>query len=385
MADDQFRASTNWWDSSRNVVRFESRESQSGSSGGNFSWHGVGDDEMKQPRSSTMENSRSSSAGASSGRSSVVFHERLQQQQNLDMMMGLGLSSQASMDWNQASFMRAEKASEMLQQNLSAHQEIQFSPQYSNITSQQVVSSNFPMDSSSSAALYCNTSVLQGLLGPESNNNQGHQGPMSNFPYSNNNNNQLHFTNNAPFWNASEPTAVSIKDARSIFFPSLHQPFSAPSFDQQSKNICEVRESGGSMLKKSENEQSSKRPRNETPPSPLPAFKVRKEKMGDRITALQQLVSPFGKTDTASVLSEATEYIKFLHEQVTVLSTPYMKSGAQTQHQVVYNAGKSKEADGPKQDLRSRGLCLVPISSTFPVTHEPTVDFWTPTFGGTYR
>ncbi|XP_057746539.1 transcription factor bHLH123-like isoform X2 [Arachis stenosperma] len=382
MADDQFRASTNWWDSSRNVVRFESRESQSGSSGGNFSWHGVGDDEMKQPRSSTMENSRSSSAGASSGRSSVVFHERLQQQQNLDMMMGLGLSSQASMDWNQASFMRAEKASEMLQQNLSAHQEIQFSPQYSNITSQQVVSSNFPMDSSSSAALYCNTSVLQGLLGPESNNNQGHQGPMSNFPYSNNNNNQLHFTNNAPFWNASEPTAVSIKDARSIFFPSLHQPFSAPSFDQQSKNICEVRESGGSMLKKSENEQSSKRPRNETPPSPLPAFKVRKEKMGDRITALQQLVSPFGKTDTASVLSEATEYIKFLHEQVTVLSTPYMKSGAQTQHQ---NAGKSKEADGPKQDLRSRGLCLVPISSTFPVTHEPTVDFWTPTFGGTYR
>lgn len=89
--------------------------------------------------------------------------------------------------------------------------------------------------------------------------------------------------------------------------------------------------------------------------------------MGDRITALQQLVSPFGKvnlapkciyllyfhkelassfacsffflkikkknlivyddfksclivcqTDTASVLSEAIEYIKFLHEQVNV-------------------------------------------------------------------
>ncbi|KAL1325430.1 transcription factor bHLH123 isoform X2 [Arachis ipaensis] len=415
MADDQFRASANWWDSSRNVVRFESRESQSGP------WHGVGDDEMKLPiRSSTMENSMSSSssAGASSGRSSVVFHERLQQQQNLDspnlsndpnlhMMMGLGLSSHSSMDWNQASFMRAEKTSEMLQQETGmglsnrgfSLDQTQFSPQYSscsgdsNITSQQLLSSNFQMDSSSSAPLYCNTSMLQGLLGPES-NNQAHQGPISNFPYStclnsNNNNNQLHFTNNAPFWNASEPAPVSIKDARSIFFPSLHQPFSAPSFDQQSKNmvvlqnISEVRDSGGSMLKKSENEQSSKRPRNETPPSPLPAFKVRKEKMGDRITALQQLVSPFGKTDTASVLSEATEYIKFLHEQVTVLSTPYMKSGAQTQHH--QNSGKSKEADGPKQDLRSRGLCLVPISSTFPVTHEPTVDFWTPTFGGTYR
>lgn len=39
-----------------------------------------------------------------------------------------------------------------------------------------------------------------------------------------------------------------------------------------------------------------KRPRLETL-SPLPSFKVRKEKLGDRITALQQLVSPFGKVN----------------------------------------------------------------------------------------
>uniref|UniRef100_A0ACD5W204 Uncharacterized protein n=1 Tax=Avena sativa TaxID=4498 RepID=A0ACD5W204_AVESA len=62
---------------------------------------------------------------------------------------------------------------------------------------------------------------------------------------------------------------------------------------------------------------AAKRPRIEAP-SPLPTFKVRKEKLGDRITALQQLVSPFGKTDTASVLHEANEYIKFLHDQVAV-------------------------------------------------------------------
>ncbi|XP_022888387.1 transcription factor bHLH123-like isoform X3 [Olea europaea var. sylvestris] len=55
--------------------------------------------------------------------------------------------------------------------------------------------------------------------------------------------------------------------------------------------------------------------------------------MGDRVTALQQLVSPFGKTDTASVLSEAIEYIKFLHDQVNMLSTPYLKSEASIQHQ----------------------------------------------------
>ncbi|KAE9620747.1 putative transcription factor bHLH family [Lupinus albus] len=99
------------------------------------------------------------------------------------------------------------------------------------------------------------------------------------------------------------------------------------------QNISEVRDSGA-VVKKSESGPPPKRHRIETP-LPLPAFKVRKEKMGDRITTLQQLVTPFGKTDTASVLSEATEYIKYLHEQVTVLSTPYMKGGIPTQHQQV--------------------------------------------------
>ncbi|GMH25177.1 hypothetical protein Nepgr_027020 [Nepenthes gracilis] len=47
-------------------------------------------------------------------------------------------------------------------------------------------------------------------------------------------------------------------------------------------------------------------------------FKVRKEKLGDRIAALHQLVSPFGKTDTASVLTEAIGYIQFLQDQIHV-------------------------------------------------------------------
>ncbi|KAH9622415.1 hypothetical protein KSS87_019172 [Heliosperma pusillum] len=129
------------------------------------------------------------------------------------------------------------------------------------------------------------------------------------------------------------------------------------------------------------NEQpAAKRPRIESL-SPLPTFKVRKEKLGDRITALQQLVSPFGKTDTASVLHEAIEYIKFLHDQVHVLTTPYLKDGAGVQHQQV--SAKICNNDKTKQDLRSRRLCVVPISSTYPVTQETPVDFWTPTFGGT--
>ncbi|XP_048325105.1 transcription factor bHLH123 [Ziziphus jujuba] len=313
----------------------------------------------------------------------------------------------------------------------SLDQSSQFSPQYS--SGDSTITSSFQMDSAAAAAaaLYGNQStILQGLFGgtdtSNNNNNNNQQSSSSNsFPYpattygigsinelphhhhhhqqqqqpstwskvpqflrtgsppkqqQQQPYNHLHFSNNAPYWNASE---AAIKEVRPGFFPSLQPQFPTQSFEEKPKNISEVRDSSAAaVVKKSGNEAASKRPRNETA-SPLPAFKVRKEKMGDRITALQQLVSPFGKTDTASVLSEAIEYIKFLHEQVTVLSTPYMKSGSAIPHQ--QSSDKSKDPEGPKQDLRSRGLCLVPVSSTFPVTHETTVDFWTPTFGGTYR
>ncbi|KAK6131232.1 hypothetical protein DH2020_035022 [Rehmannia glutinosa] len=65
--------------------------------------------------------------------------------------------------------------------------------------------------------------------------------------------------------------------------------------------------------------------------------KVRKEKLGDRIAALQQLVAPFGKTDTASVLMEAIGYIKFLQNQVETLSVPYMKA---SRNKYLYNNSK---------------------------------------------
>ncbi|KAF7822810.1 transcription factor bHLH123 [Senna tora] len=447
MADDQFQATGNWWESARNAARFEAEASQSSSSALTT---------IPKAQAHDLKPRPSACAAADP---------------NLHMM-GLGLSSQP-MDWNQPSFLRgdhekgggessllnpaevvewreklfsAESSSsttEFKQVNrgfsLDQHQ---FSPQYSsgdstthnnnnnnnnnstNVTTSQA-SNNFQME------LYGNNSILQGLLAVAPPDHHHHHAAASfdhhhrqmNFGFPSSSygglsssndqlmppaawsssssskvppflrasppkppspHTQLHFANNAPFWNAtSHEPPPNIKDVRSNFFPSLQPPFPAPNnFDVQPKNMCEVRESAGGVVKKSGSEGAPKRPRSETP-SPLPAFKVRKEKMGDRITALQQLVSPFGKTDTASVLSEAIEYIKFLHEQVTVLSTPYMKSGAPIQHQ--QSPGKSKEGEGTKQDLRSRGLCLVPVSSTFPVTHETTVDFWTPTFGGTFR
>jgi hypothetical protein len=44
---------------------------------------------------------------------------------------------------------------------------------------------------------------------------------------------------------------------------------------------------------------------------------------------------------------------------------------------------KSKDSHG-EVSLKGRGLCLVPISSTFAVASEVPVDFWTP-FGANFR
>ncbi|KAG5619122.1 hypothetical protein H5410_018946 [Solanum commersonii] len=102
---------------------------------------------------------------------------------------------------------------------------------------------------------------------------------------------------------------------------------------------------------------------------------VRKEKLGDRITALHQLVSPFGKTDTASVLSEAIGYIRFLQAQIQALSSPYMGNVA----------GSMNHTQQQSADLRSRGLCLVPISCTQHVgsdNNNTVGDYWAPALGG---
>ncbi|KAK9022612.1 hypothetical protein V6N11_002859 [Hibiscus sabdariffa] len=109
--------------------------------------------------------------------------------------------------------------------------------------------------------------------------------------------------------------------------------------------------------------------------SSQPLVKVRKEKLGDRITTLHQLVSPFGKTDTASVLLEVIGYIRFLQDQIEALSSPYLGTASPNV--------RNQQSDNPK-DLRSRGLCLVPVSCT---THHAETDnngaqFWAPSFGG---
>ncbi|KAL6843390.1 hypothetical protein ACP4OV_027103 [Aristida adscensionis] len=196
----------------------------------------------------------------------------------------------------------------------------------------------------------------------------------------------LQFSNSTPFWNPCTGFAAGAAEGAAGLGTAGAGPPSAQSWTASAvaKSALEGAGDSSSIITKKASADPTplKKARTGTP-SPLPTFKVRKEKLGDRITALQQLVSPFGKTDTASVLHETIEYIKFLHDQVGSLSAPYLKN-----RQPVPQLKVSKDSDEAtaeaKGDLTGRGLCLVPISSTFAVTSETPVDFWTP-FGSMFR
>ncbi|KAJ1403137.1 Myc-type, basic helix-loop-helix [Sesbania bispinosa] len=137
-------------------------------------------------------------------------------------------------------------------------------------------------------------------------------------------------------------------------------------------------------VKKKRSEESSetilKKPKQDTSTTSSSKVQAPKVKLGDKITALQQIVSPFGKTDTASVLFEAIGYIKFLQEQVQLLSNPYLKTNP---HKDPRGSLDRKDKEEGKLDLRSRGLCLVPTSCTPLVYRENTgPDYWTPAYRG---
>ncbi|KAF7829637.1 transcription factor bHLH110 isoform X1 [Senna tora] len=145
---------------------------------------------------------------------------------------------------------------------------------------------------------------------------------------------------------------------------SIHSPTNLGNGVVETKRPSAVMESKPSQ---SQTQTASKKIRPQSRSS-CPPLKVRKEKLGDRIAALQQLVAPFGKTDTASVLMEAIGYIKFLQNQVETLSVPYMKSSRNRVMQA--GSGKDRPGERAKRDLRSGGLCVVPLSCMSYITGD---------------
>ncbi|XP_031390732.1 transcription factor bHLH113 [Punica granatum] len=127
------------------------------------------------------------------------------------------------------------------------------------------------------------------------------------------------------------------------------------------------------------NGRSSKRSKTENAPSNRKT-RGRRERLGERIAALQQLVSPHGKTDTASVLHEAMGYIRFLHEQVQVLCSPYLQQFPSSPEppEGGGNTGEESTSSLRKRSLRSRGLCLIPLACTAHVAACNGADFWSP-------
>lgn len=120
---------------------------------------------------------------------------------------------------------------------------------------------------------------------------------------------------------------------------------------------------------------ASKKAKVEPSSSTQSTFKVKKEKLGDRITALHQMVSPFGKTDTASVLQEVMGYIKFLEAQIQALSLPYF--GVQLANMRHHQYPDCDEE--ARTNLKSVGLCLVPVSCTMQVGSDDNgVGYWAP-------
>ncbi|KAF8702485.1 hypothetical protein HU200_032863 [Digitaria exilis] len=107
----------------------------------------------------------------------------------------------------------------------------------------------------------------------------------------------------------------------------------------------------GGNAKRSKQEASRKA----SPPKP----QAPKVKLAEKITALQQIVSPFGK----------------------LFSEPYMTKSAYKGHARFGSEGEEEEA-GAEHGLRGRGLCLAPVSLTSQVYHDDgtLLDCWTPAY-----
>eukprot|EP00850_Spirogloea_muscicola_P021463 SM000250S08721 [mRNA] locus=s250:143179:146655:- [translate_table: standard] len=124
------------------------------------------------------------------------------------------------------------------------------------------------------------------------------------------------------------------------------------------------------------------------------AERLRRERIAERMKALQELVPNSNKTDKASMLDEIIEYVKFLQLQVKLLSMsrlgatsgvpllndlaaegagaqgrPTTENLALTERQVALLM--EEDMGMAMQYLQSKGLCLVPISLASVISSSP--------------
>ncbi|XP_054810271.1 transcription factor bHLH123 [Prosopis cineraria] len=145
------------------------------------------------------------------------------------------------------------------------------------------------------------------------------------------------------------------------------------------------------QVKKKRTDDSSeailKKPKQETSTASSTKVQAPKVKLGDKITTLQQIVSPFGKvttycTNTILFFFSFFFFILFLQEQVQLLSNSYMKTNPNKE---TWGSMERKDEIEMKGELRSRGLCLVPISWTPQAYRDNTApDYWTPAYRGCF-
>lgn len=107
------------------------------------------------------------------------------------------------------------------------------------------------------------------------------------------------------------------------------------------------------------------------------AERLRRERIAERMKALQELVPNANRTDKASMLDEIIDYVKFLQIQVKVLSTSRLGGVAPLLGETS-SQGKKDDGDAESeravaklmeedmgsamQYLQGKGLCLMPIS-----------------------
>lgn len=268
----------------------------------------------------------------SSGRAESNFHDLLQEDSNSVpnfRQENVMESIQVQKDWSPKDFMGSgEEASanvfKQINQSLNLDQPRLNSTEDCVVTCQGLPANSFPM---TSAPFGSPSTLLQGLF---DSNLQPQQAIFDNrsINYMNSNDfspswpkfsqflnpstpkqqpsNQLQFSNNTPFWNAS---ATSMSNVRSNFYPFPHNQFLTHNFEEKPNcsnlsvkvniqsstdiirsilgslnskmnflfilfqpNMDEIRDSS-STTKKNNNESAMKRPRIETP-SPVPTFKA---------------------------------------------------------------------------------------------------------------